>query len=94
MQSLDAQNDIYRYTYDLEDEVEMVLEVLNNDKGNGLEIVSVDATASKYGSIRIDDDYKTLLYTWYTEDYGQDKIGYTIKDKHGQQVSARVVIAR
>ncbi len=72
----------------------MILDVLSNDKGEGLQIVSADFKGSEFGSIRISGDSKSLLYTWYIEDYGTDKINYTIKDKYGHRASSHVLIVR
>ena len=67
----------------------LTLNVLDNDTGDSLTIVSVDTT-STMGDVQIASDQMTLLYTPNLSQPGVDEFTYTIEDGNGETATATV----
>ncbi|TNC10828.1 hypothetical protein FF100_22010 [Methylobacterium terricola] len=65
------------------------VDILGNDDGIGLEII--DIAQPNQGSVEVDYEYKTVLYTPPTNPFGgdyRDSFLYTVKDSFGQTASS------
>ncbi|PID45148.1 MAG: hypothetical protein CSB47_09785 [Proteobacteria bacterium] len=66
--------------------------VLQNDTGNGLELVKVDTTSKKGGEVSINTDRQTVTYQSAADFTGTDSFWYDFEDEEGRTNSARVTI--
>ena len=74
----------------LNDTVTRTLDVLTNDRGDGMQIISV--TTPRYGTAVVSADGKSIHYTLRSGYCDDHTFTYLVKDKYGNQETATVTI--
>ena len=70
----------------------LVIQVLANDIGEGLEITEVNTTTGRLGSASINADKKSVTYQSATDFKGTDTFWYAFKDNQGRTNAAKVTV--
>ena len=70
----------------------LIIEVLNNDVGDGLELVAVNATTTAGGSVTLNADKQSVTYQPPSGFKGDDTFWYDFEDKEGRANAAKVTV--